>query len=152
MDDQNKNLLLAMVLSTAVLFAWFIIFPPPDPTTTPQDSSVTANDGSVALPSADTDQTITTAGDSAAASDTPSIALVEASRLDIDTPSLSGSISLAGGRIDTLALKDYRQTLAKGSNEVEILAPIGSEQPYYTVFGWAPGGSLTGEDVPGPDT
>ncbi|MGI9389753.1 MAG: membrane protein insertase YidC [Boseongicola sp.] len=152
MDDQNKNLLLAMVLSTAVLFAWFIIFPPPDPTTAPQDSSVTANDGSVALPSADTDQTITATGDAAATNDTPSIAVAEASRLDIDTPSLSGSISLAGGRIDTLALKDYRQTLSNGSNEVEILAPIGSEQPYYTVFGWAPGGSLTGEDVPGPDT
>ena len=149
MDDQNRNLLLAMVLSTAVLFVWFILFPPPEATTTPHDSAVTTENGTVALPSADAGDTAPAA---AVTSETPSVATAAAPRLDIKTPSLAGSISLAGGRIDTLALKDYSQTLSRASGEVEILAPIGTEQPYYTVFGWAPGGALTGADVPGPDT
>ncbi len=151
MDDQNRNLLLAMVLSTAVLFAWFIVFPP-EPTVTPPDSSVTAGDGSVALPSADDGDTGGVATGVEASSDTPSVTATDAARLEIDTPSLAGSISLAGGRIDTLAMKDYRQSLSSASGDVEILSPVGSTQPYYTLFGWAPGGELTGDDVPGPDT
>ncbi len=153
MDDQNRNLLLAMVLSTAVLFVWFILFPPPEPSPVPHDSTVTAEDGAVALPSADnTGGAATGAGGANVSSDTPSVVTAETPRLDIDTPSLAGSISLAGGRIDILALKDYRQSLSSASGDVEILSPVGSDQPYYTLFGWAPGGELTGDDVPGPDT
>ncbi|MGI9394574.1 MAG: membrane protein insertase YidC, partial [Boseongicola sp.] len=152
MDDQNRNLLLAMVLSTAVLFVWFILFPPPDPTTAPEDTAVTNDSGAVSLPSADAGETGAASDGAAATSDSPSITATEAPRLDIDTPRLAGSISLAGGRIDTLALKDYRQSLARTSGEVEVLAPVGTEQPYYTLFGWTAGGDLTDDDVPGPDT
>ncbi len=49
MDEQNRNLLLAMVLSTAVLFVWFILFPPPE-TQAVDDTAATTADGSVALP------------------------------------------------------------------------------------------------------
>ncbi len=152
MDDQNRNLLLAMVLSTAVLFAWFIMFPPPEPTPLPDESSVTASDGTVALPSADADDTSGADPGAATSGDAPSVTVTQAPRLNIDTPSLAGSISLAGGRIDTLSMKDYRQTLKPGSGIVDVQAPIGSDQPYYSVFGWAPGGSLTSDDVPNPDT
>tara|TARA_B100000925_G_scaffold142243_1_gene106539 strand:- start:501 stop:662 length:162 start_codon:yes stop_codon:yes gene_type:complete len=31
MDDQNKNLILASVLSFIVIITWFILFPPPEP-------------------------------------------------------------------------------------------------------------------------
>ena len=31
MDDQNKNLILASVLSMLVLIVWFVLFPPPVP-------------------------------------------------------------------------------------------------------------------------
>ena len=145
MDEQNRNLLLAMVLSTAVLFVWFILFPPPEPVEQP-----VAQDGVVALPDADvsTPQATEEAPTNSAAPETSSS---DAPRLDIATDSLTGSISLAGGRIDTLLLTDYEEEL-NGAEKVELLAPIGAEQPYYTVFGWAPGGGLNADEVPGPDT
>ena len=31
MNDQNKNLILASVLSFVVIIVWFILFPPPEP-------------------------------------------------------------------------------------------------------------------------
>ena len=145
MDEQNRNLLLAMVLSTAVLFIWFILFPPPEPVEQP-----VAEEGVVALPEADA--AVPQASDSSSPSTaTPETTTADAPRIEIATDSLTGSISLAGGRIDTLFLTDYEEEL-NGAEKVELLAPIGSDQPYYTVFGWAPGGGLTADDVPGPDT
>lgn len=145
MDEQNRNLLLAMVLSTAVLFIWFILFPPPEPVEQP-----VAQDGVVALPDADV-STPQATEEAPANSSAPETSSSDAPRLDIATDSLTGSISLAGGRIDTLFLTDYEEEL-NGAEKVELLAPIGAEQPYYTVFGWAPGGGLNADDVPGPDT
>ena len=74
MDDQNKNLILAMVLSTLVLVVWMVLFaPPPDAETGPQ--------------------AVTETGDVATL---PSAATPEAVRVPIETPNLRGSISLAG--------------------------------------------------------
>ena len=70
----------------------------------------------------------------------------------MDTPRLRGSISLQGGRIDTLALKDYRETVEPDSPIVELLTPVGSPQAYYALYGWAPGSGLGLEDVPGANT
>ncbi len=149
MDEQNRNLLLAMVLSTAVLFVWFILFPPPE-TQAVDDTTAISADGSVALPG-DVPSIDDSPDTGAAASTTPSDAPT-ADRIDIDTPSLTGSLSLAGGRIDTLSLKNYAVSIDEGAPEVQLLSPLGSAQPYYAVFGWAPGGALSGEDVPNPDT
>jgi len=149
MDEQNRNLLLAMVLCTAVLFLWWTIFPPPEPAP-PEETAVTQPDGSVALPSADA-----TGSTTAAPTATPSTSNTgaeTAARVEISTPSLSGSISLAGGRIDDLSLEDYRVSLEPDSETVVLLAPVGSVQPYYTLFGWVPGGNLSADDVPGPET
>ena len=63
----------------------------------------------------------------------------EAPRLMVDTPKLSGSISMLGGRIDDLALKTYRQTVDPASPTVQLLSPVGKDKPYYAVFGFAPG-------------
>ena len=38
MDDQNKNLILASVLSFVVIIVWFILFPPPEPTQTEEQN------------------------------------------------------------------------------------------------------------------
>ena len=57
-------------------------------------------------------------------------------RLSIDTPRLSGSISLRGARIDDLTLKDYQVSLAKESKLIDLLQPTHSDKPYYVEFGW----------------
>ncbi len=64
-------------------------------------------------------------------------ALAQNDRVIIDSPSVDGSISLLGGRLDDLNLKDYRVSIEDGSPEVTLLSPTGTETPYYSVFGWA---------------
>jgi YidC/Oxa1 family membrane protein insertase len=76
----------------------------------------------------------------------------EAPRLAIETPRIEGSINLQGGRIDTLRLKGYRETVDPTSPIVQLLAPVGGPNAYYALHGWAPGGALEFADVPGPNT
>ena len=153
MDDQNKNLILAVVLSGAVMLGWQIFFPAPQPVVDPNATVVTTADqtaGSsdvvaLAPPTADTANTVSTT-DADIAKQAP-----DAPRVTIDTPRLKGSISLIGGRIDDLSLKDYKVEL-DGDEIVTLLTPVGSDAPYYAVYGWAPGGSLEIGDVPGANT
>ena len=56
-------------------------------------------------------------------------------RLQIDSPQLSGTISLTGARIDDVELKNYFTTL-NGSEKVAIYSPYGTANPYYAENGW----------------
>jgi YidC/Oxa1 family membrane protein insertase len=147
MDDQNKNLLVATALSFAVILVWFVLFPPPEPTLDPETAlaptSETAGTTSPAIAPTPESAPGTTP---AAQSEVPAIA--DAPRVPIATDRLQGSISLAGGRIDDLSLKDYRITLDEDADIVHLLEPVGSESPHYALFGWAPGNGLSLEDVP----
>jgi YidC/Oxa1 family membrane protein insertase len=143
MDDQNKNLILATVLSFLVIMVWFVLFPPPEPVVDPNAPAVVATDS--ATPPAALTPAQTAAADTAAPT-------AEAPRLTIDTPELKGSISLLGGRIDDLELKTYNQTLDADSGIVRLLAPVGQPNAYYALFGWGPAGTLNFEDVPGANT
>jgi YidC/Oxa1 family membrane protein insertase len=151
MDDQNKNLILATALSFVVILVWFVLFPPPEPPQ--QDATATETtapvDGSATAP-----VTATTPDTGAATTGTPApeAEAPQAPRVAISTPSLEGSISLQGGRIDQLSLKNYRETLEPGSDTVTLLSPVGSDRAYYALFGWAPGQGLTPETVPGANT
>ena len=140
-EQNNKNLILAMVLSAMVMIVWFIFFPPPEP---PAEQATTATTADVAAP-ATTPAATTAEGTTAPAA---SAEVVEAPRLKIDTPTLSGTISLAGARIDDLSLKTYRETLDPTSPEVRLLSPVGQEHPYYALMGWAPGTGTTAGDLP----
>ncbi|PVA10179.1 membrane protein insertase YidC [Pelagivirga sediminicola] len=153
MDDQNKNLILATALSFLVIMLWFVLFPAPDappeeaapPAVTSQTAPVgdtAAEPGIAAAPG--------TLDGTPAEGAAPQVA--DAPRVEIDTPSLKGSISLQGGRIDQLSLKNYRETIEPGSKIVDLLSPIGSNAPYYALFGWAPGSGLSRDQVPGANT
>ncbi len=139
MDDQNKRLILATALSFLVIMGWFLVGPMLFPQWFPTEQAVTAPDpaATAAVPTVDPAAT--------AALTEP---LPEAPRLTIDTPKLSGSISMLGGRLDDLSLKTYRDTIDPASPEVRLLSPVGKDAPYYAVFGWAPGVGLAAEDVP----
>ncbi|MBV1867651.1 MAG: membrane protein insertase YidC [Marinosulfonomonas sp.] len=153
MDDQNKNLILATALSFLVILVWFVLFPPEpsavDPNAPIADGSPVATT-SVSPPAATGTDTKTAATPGTDTGTTP--ALAETARITIQTPKLSGSIALLGGRIDDLLLNDYRETLDDGSPNVTLLSPVGQTEAYYALFGWAPGGDLKFSDVPGPDT
>ena len=164
MDDQNKNLLLATALSFLVILLWFVLFPPAE---APEQASLTAPesatqqqapaDGVASAPVAtEPGAAIPPAATSGVTGDASAGAVEQTQddtpRITIDTPTLKGSISLRGGRIDELSLKGYRETLDPDSEIVTLLSPVGSDQPYYALFGWAPGAGLTPDQVPGANT
>ncbi|MEQ3625818.1 MAG: membrane protein insertase YidC [Celeribacter sp.] len=158
MDDQNKNLILATALSFLVILGWTVFFaPPPEPEdpNAPTQVTQTAPDGGVAaVPgAADGSGTPSASGQTVGGAPTGEVdAVADAPRVTIDTGDLEGSISLIGGRIDDLSLKSYRETLDAESDIVRLLAPVGSQNPYYALHGWAPGAGLEASDVPGTDT
>ena len=153
MDEQNKNLILATALSFVVILVWFVLFPPPE-AEAPQDTTVqtTTQDASgTSVPvTPGAEGTASAPIDGASASGTD--ALAAAPRIQIETPRLTGSISLLGGRIDDLKLKDYRTTVDSGSPIVTLLSPQGSTDAYYALQGWAAGAGVDPAAVPGPDT
>ena len=145
MDDQNKNLILASVLSFIVIITWFILFPPPEP--------VRSDIGDNQDQSEDSDLAPITSSDKATLVDTGETKIaVEAERIQIENELLSGAISTQGGRIDQLSLKKYRNTISEDSDIVTLLSPVGQSEDYYAAFGWAPAVGIKPDEVPNPNT
>lgn len=145
MDDQNKNLLLATVLSALVIVIWFVagpmLFPSWFPKETPTLSALPPETATAVTPPA--------------ASSAPTLTATpepQAPRLTVDTPKLTGSISMLGGRIDDLSLKTYHETVDPSSPTVKLLSSVGSAKPYYAVFGFGAGKGTDEADVPGSKT
>lgn len=172
MEDNNRNLILAMVLSALVILVWSFFFAP-EPAQPPQpDAAQVAAQGTQdpAAQSPPAAGTVATGATPAlAANADPSS---QAQRLAIESPALKGSISLAGGRIDDLELTGYHETLDDHSPYVRLLSPtaqpelkadgsavapggnltVAVQKPYYAVYGWMPGPGTDPKLVPGPAT
>ncbi|MGH1458723.1 MAG: membrane protein insertase YidC [Paracoccaceae bacterium] len=152
MDDQNKNLILASALSFAVILIWFVLFPPPEAPVTPDAAPAATAQVDGAAPITGTAATAPSTAAPAASAQAADLDFANAPRVAIETPRVKGSLSLLGGYIDELALKDYRDTLDTGSEIVSLLTPRGQDGAYYAFFGWATGQNLAAEDVPGAKT
>ena len=147
MGDQ-KNLILAAVLSFIVIGLWeaFIIAPQREEA---QRAAQIQAERQAADPT-DPDGIAPQIGEGAAPQRLDrAAALALNQRIVIDSPRVDGSISLKGGRIDDLNLKDYRVTIDDDSPEVTLLSPSSGPAPYYAVFGWTGKGA---GDLPGPAT
>lgn len=70
--------------------------------------------------------------------------LTTSARVPIQTSTISGSLSLVGGRIDDLFLLQYRTKLDKNSPPVELFRPQGMEHAYFAQFGWQSEGAAPG--------
>ncbi|SEM65874.1 protein translocase subunit yidC [Loktanella fryxellensis] len=150
MQDQNKNLILALVLSTVVIIVWTFLFPPEvQAPATLEEVQAQQDAGTLAVPGADAATTDATA---LAAPTEETEALAEAPRIPVQTPELDGSISLLGGRIDDLRLTQYRETTDDGSPTVTLLSPSGTPDAYFASFGWTGVDGVAADAVPGPDT
>ena len=145
MNDQNKNLILASVLSFIVIITWFILFPPPEPVTRDIKSTQQQAEESNLAPNADTENApLIETGETEIS--------VEAERIQIENELLTGAISTQGGRIDQLSLKKYRNTISEDSDIVTLLSPVGKPEAYYAAFGWAPAVGIKPDQVPDPNT
>jgi YidC/Oxa1 family membrane protein insertase len=151
MDDQNKNLILATVLSFLVILLWYTLLAPPQPAIDPNaPAAISQTEVPAAIPSVPEAAAAASAAASAGE-------LATARRIPISSPRLEGSISLLGGRIDDLSLVGYRETLDANSPNLRLLSPVGgtdldAAKPYYAVYGWTPAGGLDPALVPNART
>lgn len=138
--QDDRNFLLAIVLMIGIILAWSyynsLFAPPSEPVAgavpqmqmepgfpTATGSAATGWDGGSFLPTA---SPVKERG----------AVLSEDGRIAIDSGKLTGSIRLRGGRIDDLTLVDYRETVEKGSPNIVLLSPSGSQNPYFAEYGW----------------
>jgi YidC/Oxa1 family membrane protein insertase len=153
---EQRNLLLAIVLSVGILIGFQLLFakffppPPPNPATATQTAPATPAPSSTAPEIAAPAPTATGGPPTAQAPQTREAAIAKQPRVRIDTPRLHGSIALTGGRIDDLTLATYHDTVDPKSPEVVLLWPTGTKEPYFAQFGWVAG--TAGTKVPEPET
>ncbi len=159
---ENKNMILAIGLSIAILVISQIYFdavrpPAPEQPLTTEQGMQSPTSGAIPQPG----QTQTSAAPGAGGVQipgAPSAAMIlnatrqeilaKNNRVSVSTPRLHGSIALTGGRIDDLTLADYRETLDPESDEIIVLSPKGVAGAYYAQFGWVG----AGVNVPNQDT
>ncbi len=140
---EQRNLILAIVLSVVIIMAFEFLGPQPPqpPLETPQTTaSGTAPDSAPAAPGATSSAPMPVApGGAALVAQAPAIraqAVAKSPRITFDNGRIHGSISLAGARIDDVILSEYRETIDPTSPEIVLFSPAGSTQPYYADFGW----------------
>jgi YidC/Oxa1 family membrane protein insertase len=165
---ENKNMLVAIALSIAVLLGWQYFYVSPQmeqqraqlaqqqaqqaaqqpPAATPGADGVPRPDG---VPADGAAPPVPGAAAPVAAPANREAVLARSSRVPIDTPSISGSINLKGARLDDVRLKKYRETVDPTSPTIVLFSPAGSPDPYYADFGVV-ADAAAGVAVPGADT
>jgi YidC/Oxa1 family membrane protein insertase len=162
-QDNQKNLLMAIVLSMAVLFAWQFFYAAPkeqerqarirqEQTVKAKEQPAPGVSPGVSKPDQPQQPGVAPAPSGVAPQTLTRQAALDASpRVGIQTPSLKGSIALKGGRIDDIVFAKYRETVDPKSPSVELFSPSGAPHPYYAEFGWTPGKGAT-QRVPDSET
>ncbi len=156
MIENNRNMILAIVLSIAVLFGWQYFVAGPQLERAQRQAEIAAQqaaaDTSIATPAtpgtanAPGTPGVDSAGNVTYADRTT--ALAAGPRISIDNPALKGSINLTGARLDDLQLKKYTETVDPTSPIITLLSPSGTPTGYYAEQGWAP---APGTSVAVPD-
>ncbi|MDA9499944.1 membrane protein insertase YidC [Bradyrhizobium sp. CCBAU 11357] len=156
----NRNTILAVILSGLVLIAWQYFYNVPQmekqraqqqaqtelQKTTPQPTA-SATPGAAPQPGGAA-QPATPAASQPQAVVSREAAIAASPRVKIETPRIAGSISLKGGRIDDIALVQYRETVDPKSPPIVLYSPSGTAEPYYAEFGWV---AATGVTAKMPD-
>ena len=137
--DNQRNLILAVLLSVIVFVGWTALSDRFFPVAAPPSTKVVKGK-TVPLPTPESERPVVVRDRMAVLRDAPRVAIA--------TPRLAGSINLKGARIDDLVLTDHRETIAKNSPPVRLLSPGGAPEAYFAQFGW----SGDGVALPGPDT
>ena len=131
-DHNNKNFILAIVLSMAIIFGWQYFYAIPtaekarQETTITQPATTTTTTPTAQVPGAPTAVTPVTRDQ----------ALASTPRLKIDTPELQGSINLTGAQLDDLHLTGYRETIDPKSPTIVLLSPAGTPNAFFAEQGF----------------
>ncbi|MFM7673134.1 MAG: membrane protein insertase YidC [Candidatus Fonsibacter sp.] len=135
----NKNVILAVFLSTLILLVWATYFE--DPKIKEKRFEGEKNKQTqVTKPEA-------TGGPSMPKIDAPKVvtrvdALKDGERVIIENNNLLGSIVLRGALIDDVTIKNYRETIDKKSKQITYLNPKKINDGYFVETGWAAKGNV----------
>ncbi len=144
MTQDNRNMIIAVLLSALVLIGWTFAsekyFPAPKPV---KPAAVATEAATAAAP---VDTPIVAGGTVPAVNAVATIAdrakvIAASPRVAIDTPRLKGSINLKGARFDDLVLPTYKVTIATDSPPVRLFSPSGTADAYFGQFGWTGAGA-----------
>ena len=136
----TKNVIAAISLSAAVIILYGLFFSP-----TPQDPKQIGKKNNTTI-----EKTTTDAPSLDQNEETLKIsreeAIKENKRVFFENENIKGSISLAGGTIDSLEFKKFKETL-DGNNNIILLNPKKVKNGYYVETGWA----TTNKNIKVPD-
>src|SRR5690606_18878316 len=144
-DPENQNnLLIAVVLSMALLFGWQMFYAEPRIQAERERLEQVKQQEAAKQPDAQQQPAVPGAP---ATLDAPKIAppptvltredaLALSPRVKIETPSPTGSIALKGGRVDDLHLVKYRETVDPKSPTVVLFSPGEFKNAYFAEYGW----------------
>jgi YidC/Oxa1 family membrane protein insertase len=153
--DNQRNLILAIVASVAIMFGFQYFF----------GKSQTAHKDVVATQDAGRPRTeaptppasnvqVVPPGPAASApapiAPAPAVVLDNGPRIKIVTPRLTGSIALKGARFDQLSLADYHETTDPSSPTITLLERPTADKGYFAEYGWL--AQDAGVAVPSTDT
>ena len=139
--DNQRNLILAVVLSAILLFGWDFamrtFYPEPEtaPTAAASGNDVPMDRANVDAPVADQVEIVRDL----------ETELAIGERIAIDAPELAGTLNPVGARIDDIVLKTHRQTVEEDSGPIRMFAPAGTQGQQFAQFGWV------GDGVTVPD-
>jgi YidC/Oxa1 family membrane protein insertase len=155
----NKNTILAIVLSALVLLGWQYFFAVPQEKARQEQLQAQQQKQNVPAPDqpkqAQSQAQSQVPGQASAPSSATPVdrraALANSPRVPIATDTLQGTIALKGGRIDDLALVKFRETVDPKSPPIVLLSPSGTTDPFYAEFGWT-GSTGTNVKLPTSET
>ena len=152
--DNQRNIILAVVLTGLLLFGWDAAVSHFYPHANPPRREVAATASAPAAPAA-TKPTreggLSDPGEQALEARDLQTELAGGGRVPIAAPGLSGSINLAGALVDDLTLNAHRATVDKNSGPVRLFSPPGTPAQEFAQFGWV-GGEGGGVAMPAADT
>ena len=138
MNYDNKNFILAMVLSMLIIFGWLFFFQPQK-----KDLVATGGTDTTVTTTAPTEPGTTAPGTPPPTTITRDDALKASPRIKIDTPYVTGSINLRGAQIDDLHLSKYRETIDPNSPTITFLSPSGAPGALFAEQGMIPATGTT---------
>ena len=136
MNQDNRNLVLAIVCSALLVIGYQIFFELPKQQALEEQALKEQKELILTAPenSSQSQQEVETS--------IKDEKIINAPRISIDTPSIEGSISLAGARIDDIVLKNYTKNLDPQSSKIRLFERLDNQKPYFAEFGWIGSGTV----------
>jgi len=162
--ENNRNFFITIALSVLILTLWQVFYMNPKIEADRQAAQIEQERLAAQQPAGQ--NAGQAPGQPAAGGDAPAVpgttpaapggaltreaALATSPRVAIDTPSISGSINLVGGRFDDVRLKRYHETVDDSSPTIQLLSPANAQHGFFAEIGYVGQGDVG--TLPGAET